>query len=582
MFYKGIIIDLDNTLYSYDDCHIAAIHQVFTYIIENYKTQICLNDIRNIYDTICRKSKNELNNTASSHNKSIYFKGLLENLNLSISILDILTDIYWTTFLDNIKCHDGVKDFIIWNKERGVKISVLTDYETEYQIKKLNKLDITEYIDVVVTSEEVGIEKPSVQMFQTVLRRLSLNPDEVIMIGDSFEKDIQGAYNMGIFSYWLRSTTDVDQIKKELHKYKNIHTQIFTCFRELHTRFIEFENELNHLKHMSRRAGERFDLVQAGGGNSSVKVGDWMCIKASGVNMTQIDTTNGYVVIDNKRLYRDIFTHENNINNKTDTLDLDVMDYNVMIGRKRASIETFMHAIFKKYTLHLHPIQVNRILISKNARTIITEMFPEALIIDYLTPGIKLCNAIKDKYNNENIVFLINHGIIITSDIHEDIYIILENILSKFETYQELDFNNYKYTNNLSAYVNSTFNVDNVSFLCQNSIIIKYFIHNPNIFKDNISFPDALIYCGIKPLFVEKNLDEIKTFYDKYNEIPKIIIINDCIYINAISLSKCRDIEEVLLSNLMILDSNYEKNYLADDEICFLNNWDAEKYRKIL
>ena len=185
-------------------------------------------------------------------------------------------------------------------------------------------------------------------------------------------------------------------------------------------------------------------------------------------------------------------------------------------------------------------------------------------------------------YNNEKIIFLINHGIIITSDVHEDIYIILENILSKFETYQELDYNNYKYTNILSAYVNSTFNVDNVSFLCQNSNIIKYFIHNQNLFKENISFPDALIYCGINPLFVEKNLDEIKAFYDNYNELPKIMMINDNIYINAISLSKCRDIEEVLLSNLMILDSNYEKNYLTDAEICFLNNWDSEKYRKLL
>ena len=32
----------------------------------------------------------------------------------------------------------------------------------------------------------------------------------------------------------------------------------------------------------------------------------------------------------------------------------------------------------------------------------------------------------------------------------------------------------------------------------------------------------------------------------------------------------------------MIMDSIYDKNYLSTEEICYLNNWDAEKYRKLL
>lgn len=564
MFYKAIIFDLDNTIYSYDTCHATALHQVLDYI--NIKTDIEFDIIKQTYDNISRNLKNELRNTASSHNKSIYFKQLLEQLNLNVSMLSPIHDLYWDIFMDNMVCFDGVSEFIKWNKNMNVKIGILTDYETEFQIRKLEKLGLLDLVDVIITSEEVGIEKPSIHMFQTMLIRLKLYPEEVIMIGDNFEKDIQGANNVGIFSYWLHKNNIINSNYTE-----------FASFQILHANFKEIEDELNKLTHLSRRAGERFDLVQAGGGNSSVKIGDWMFIKASGVNMTQIDTKNGYVVVDNKRLCHDILTIENN----TNAIQMDVTKYNV-IGTKRASIETFMHAILKKYTLHIHPIQVNRTLITTGANDIIAELFPEALIIDYLTPGIKLCIEIKNKYNNENIIFLINHGVIITSDVHEDLYIILENILNKFETYQELDFNNYKYTNNLSQYMNSTFNVDNVSFLCQNATIIKYFIHNPKLFKENISFPDALIYCGIKPLFVEKKLNEIKSFYNTYHELPKIIVINDSIYINANSLSKCREIEDVLLSNLMILDSNYAKNYLSDNEICFLNNWDAEKYRKLL
>jgi hypothetical protein len=75
---------------------------------------------------------------------------------------------------------------------------------------------------------------------------------------------------------------------------------------------------------------------------------------------------------------------------------------------------------------------------------------------------------------------------------------------------------------------------------------------------------------------------DINTYCNQYNELPKIIIVNGHVYINSTSLNKCKEIEDVLLSNLIILDSNYEKNYLPAEEICFLNNWDAEKYRKLL
>ena len=39
---------------------------------------------------------------------------------------------------------------------------------------------------------------------------------------------------------------------------------------------------------ISRYCGERFDLVQAGGGNTSVKINDIMFIKASGFNLADI------------------------------------------------------------------------------------------------------------------------------------------------------------------------------------------------------------------------------------------------------------------------------------------------------
>jgi rhamnose utilization protein RhaD (predicted bifunctional aldolase and dehydrogenase) len=70
----------------------------------------------------------------------------------------------------------------------------------------------------------------------------------------------------------------------------------------------------------------------------------------------------------------------------------------------------------------LHPIQVNRILVTKEANSIIKEIYPDSLVIDYFTPGIKVCNEIKKIYDGEKVIFLINHGIIITSDNYDELY----------------------------------------------------------------------------------------------------------------------------------------------------------------
>jgi hypothetical protein len=75
---------------------------------------------------------------------------------------------------------------------------------------------------------------------------------------------------------------------------------------------------------------------------------------------------------------------------------------------------------------------------------------------------------------------------------------------------------------------------------------------------------------------------DLALYKTKYEEPPKIIVLGKHLYITSHTLNKCKETEEVLKANLMILDNGLEKTYLSMDEICFLNKWDAEKYRKLL
>ena len=203
---KGILIDIDNTLYDYNYTHSLAMDEVYK-LAQNFA------DLE-VFKQAFIKARNiihsQLINTASSHNRLLYFQKALELLNIKdVLLAKKLYDTYWNTFLDNINLFDGVKEFFIKNNNK--KICLVTDLTAYIQYRKIEKMGISQYVDFVVTSEEVGVEKPNSKMFETALQKIKMQSDEVCMIGDSYEKDIVGAKNLNIKAYWLTDTNSEDE-----------------------------------------------------------------------------------------------------------------------------------------------------------------------------------------------------------------------------------------------------------------------------------------------------------------------------------------------------------------------------------
>ena len=75
----------------------------------------------------------------------------------------------------------------------------------------LEKLGLLQYIDTVVTSSDVGVEKPHPRMFLTALDNLGLSAPEVAMVGDDIAKDVAGAQRLGIITVFVnRNRVPVD------------------------------------------------------------------------------------------------------------------------------------------------------------------------------------------------------------------------------------------------------------------------------------------------------------------------------------------------------------------------------------
>lgn len=71
------------------------------------------------------------------------------------------------------------------------------------------------YFKTIIESAVVGVRKPDPRIFALGVEALSLKPEEVLVIGDSYKKDILPAESIGCHVAWLKGkgwTADEDAI----------------------------------------------------------------------------------------------------------------------------------------------------------------------------------------------------------------------------------------------------------------------------------------------------------------------------------------------------------------------------------
>ena len=195
---QAIIFDTDNTLYPYKPAHKAATKAVEVKACD--LLGISLEKFNKAFITARSEVKVQLNKTASSHSRLLYYQRTIEILGLNTQILMTLDleQTYWRTFLANCRLFPEVKEFILDLKNEGVVIAIITDLTAQIQFRKIIYFGLDSYFDYVVTSEEAGADKPSRAPFEIALKKLQIPSEDIWMIGDDSNSDIMGAsqFNM--------------------------------------------------------------------------------------------------------------------------------------------------------------------------------------------------------------------------------------------------------------------------------------------------------------------------------------------------------------------------------------------------
>lgn len=349
---------------------------------------------------------------------------------------------------------------------------------------------------------------------------------------------------------------------------------------------------IKQLIKISKYAGSREDLVQAGGGNSSVKLdNNQMLIKASGFQLADIMVESGYTKVDYSIIVD--FFNNTSIEQITDIYEKKLLDDSLISG-PRPSIETFLHSITDTCTLHTHPTLVNVLTSRKDGMDTLKKLFPQALFVDYATPGIKLAKEYFKTYKencNESqnifdIIFLKNHGLIVSGKKAEEVIKKTEDVLFKIEEYLSVDMTRYHNSTIIYNKLNEALNDGSNIVYLSNDLNIQNSLH---IFKNNMwkywFCPDCLVYCGKGPLVLSKDFDieDIKNHVYNYGK-PVVMYYEDNIYIYATSIKKAKEIESVLSFSAQVacLNKDFNMDLLSEEEQNFLLNWESEKYRQNL
>ncbi|MEA2020023.1 MAG: hypothetical protein U9N59_16465, partial [Campylobacterota bacterium] len=230
--------------------------------------------------------------------------------------------------------------------------------------------------------------------------------------------------------------------------------------------------------------------------------------------------------------------------------------------------------------------------IQKKYKEILSSIFKDEdiALVPYKTPGIELALALSeelDKFETiPNIIFLQNHGLIVTSPHKQDIKRITEEVLEKIENYLKIDMNRYKLTNKISYLLNSVQKNSNISYLSEDCYLNEQIIQNQELFLQTPFCPDSLVFCGVSAVVIENLFDivSLESYKKKYFELPKVIIFENKLFFIAQNIKKGKEMEEVMKFHIMVLEQSVknDKNFLELEELAYLNNWEAEKFRQKL
>jgi putative hydrolase of the HAD superfamily len=193
---KAVIFDLDNTLIDFMKMKKNSCEEAVSAMIDAglpMKKDKALKILFELYDKY-----------GIEYNK-IFQQFLMKTIGrIDYNILANGIVAYRRVKIGLLQPYPHVHSTLLKLKMWGIKLAIVTDAPRMRAWLRLASMKLTDFFDIVVTFDDTKKMKPHALPFKTAIKRLKLEPNEILMVGDMPDRDVKGAKKLGLKTCFAR------------------------------------------------------------------------------------------------------------------------------------------------------------------------------------------------------------------------------------------------------------------------------------------------------------------------------------------------------------------------------------------
>jgi putative hydrolase of the HAD superfamily len=120
--------------------------------------------------------------------------------------------------------YDEVDDVLAALRARSLALAICSNWDWDLD-DALDAAGLTGAFDVVVSSAWIGARKPHRRIFDAVLDRIDVSPEDALFVGDTWVCDVEGPRTVGLEPVYLRrahfgvdDTAPDDHLEQDVHR----------------------------------------------------------------------------------------------------------------------------------------------------------------------------------------------------------------------------------------------------------------------------------------------------------------------------------------------------------------------------
>jgi len=124
----------------------------------------------------------------------------------------------------SMRAYEEVPEVLAELRARGLTLAVCSNWDWDL-LEAMDAAGLSASVDVVVSSAWVGARKPHPRMYDAVLTRTGVAPDDALFVGDTWTCDVDGPRAAGLRTVYLRrmhfgpdTTAPADHHTHDVHR----------------------------------------------------------------------------------------------------------------------------------------------------------------------------------------------------------------------------------------------------------------------------------------------------------------------------------------------------------------------------